>query len=364
MTGVNVYTEWGKLKEVVVGNVVATQRVNVDLSFKLLYNQNIKDVFLKSSYHLQAKLIEERQEDLDGLQTTLEGLGVVVRRPKKLESVVSFKTPHFEAYTTACANPRDQVLIAGDEIIESACMNRSRYFENDLLKEILYGYFRAGSRWTCAPRPIMTDSSFDFSHVKQGPEQNPHWNEFETKESSLEIMFDAAQCLKFGRDIVMNVSTANHELGAAWLERHLEGRFRVHRVALTDYHIDGMFMPLRPGVLLINPVTMYGRMDRLPKALQKWDVLVVPEEDQTKYPEDSVLLASSNINVNVLPVDEERVIVFDSSGTQYSRLIKALEHRGFTPIPVRLRHSRVFDGGAHCATLDTIREDQPEDFFS
>lgn len=361
MAAVNVYTEWGPLREIIVGNCVLSTRVNVDLSFRLLYRAQLQDAILANCYELQERMIEQRQEDLDGLQDTLEKLGVRVRRPARLTEVRNFSTPWFSGITTASQNPRDQVLIAGDEIIETSCVNSTRFFENDLLKDIFYEYFHAGSRWTCAPRPTMKPESFDTRGGDTGSKDAG--SACPKSDASFEMMFDAAQCLKFGRDIIMNVSNANHELGAKWLQKHLEGRFRIHTVKITDYHIDGMFMPLRPGVLLINPLTMYNKLHLLPKSLQKWDVLMVPEADRTPYPAGSVLLASSNINVNVLPIDENRVIVFSPDITRPNPLMKVLEKRGFTAIPVRLRHSRVFDGGVHCATLDTIREDKPEDYL-
>jgi len=364
MSRLNVYTEWGKLREIIVGHCIQTDRVSVDASFRLFYHQQIKDVLLKNSYELQKRLVEERQEDLDHLQRVLESLGVRVLRPQRINTAAPFRTPHFEGHLTSVQNPRDQVLIAGNEIIESSCVNRSRYFENDQLKEIFYEYFRTGAHWTCAPRPMMKDESFDYREAQKTPGIGEDFRQNENREQSFEMMFDAAQCLKFGRDIVMNVANANHALGADWLERHLDGRFKIHRITLTDHHIDGMFMPLRPGVLLINPLTMHDKLDRLPRALRSWDVLTVPEADKTQYPEGTVLLASSNINVNVLPIDGDKVIVFDQTGSEHNALVKTLERKGFTPINIRLRHSRIFDGGVHCATLDTVREDAPEDYFN
>lgn len=364
MKKVNVHTEWGRLREVIVGHCQQTDEVTVGLSFRLFYHRHIKDTFLKNSYSLQKKMIEQRQEDLDDLQKVLESLDIKVLRPKKDGQIKKFITPHFDGATTSAQNPRDQILVIGNEIIETSCVNQNRYFENDLYKEIFYKYFKAGSKWTCAPRPMMAESSFDYSDVQKYPGSAEAWKNRTNQPDHFEMMFDAAQCLKFGRDIVMNVSNGNHELGADWLERHLEGRFRIHRTALTDHHIDGMFMPLRPGILLINPLTMKDKIHLLPKPLQKWDLIVVPEDDKTIYSNDSVLLASSNIGVNVLPIDSERVIVFDQTGNKNMPLVKTLESKGFTPIPVRLRHSRVFDGGVHCATLDTVRDDGPEDYFS
>ena len=39
------------------------------------------------------------------------------------------------------------------------------------------------------------------------------------------------------------------------------------------------------------------------------------------------------------------------------------EQHGFTPIPLRHRHRRLFGGGFHCFTLDTVRDGGPEDYF-
>ena len=68
-----------------------------------------------------------------------------------------------------------------------------------------------------------------------------------------EIMIDGAQCVRFGKDILVNVATANHEAGYQWLARHCGDRFRLHRVyRMTDNHIDSIILPLRPGKLLLR----------------------------------------------------------------------------------------------------------------
>ncbi len=359
---INVHTEWGKLKEIVVGSCVNLSDHGVDASFKLFFHENITDSLLKNSVSLQRKLVEQRQEDLDGIADTLSKMGVVVKRPRKLEKTARFKTPEFEASLRPVDNPRDQTLIVGDEIIETSCQWRERYFENDLLKDVFLEYFKKGARWTAAPRPIMGLDSFDFSKLdRRDPAVD--WKNYSGDPGKFEIMFDGAQCLKFGKDLVMNVSTANHELGAAWLRRHLEGRFRVHVARITDHHLDGMFMPLRPGVLLLNPVSMPAKVSLLPEPLQRWDHVIVPEAHDEESAREGVLLASQNINVNVLPLSPTDVMVFDPKGSRDTPLIRALEKKDFNAIPVRLRHSRIFGGGLHCATLDTVREDSAEDYF-
>ncbi len=360
---VNVFTEWGPLKEIIVGSCVNLTDYNVDTSFKLYFQANIKDPFIKGSVALQKKIIEQRQEDLDNLAEFFKKRGIVVHRPKPLEKIEKFKTPYFEDWQTPVHNPRDRSMVIGNEIIESSCQMNRRYFENDLLKHIFLDYFNKGAKWTAAPVPRMELNSFDFSGLSKD-DPNIVWEQYKNNPELFEIMFDAAQCYRFGKDIVFNVSNKNHEKGAQWLARHLGDKYKVHVVRLTDYHIDGMFTPLRPGVLLLNALTMPKKIHLLPEPLQKWKMLVVPEAHQEVHEEGSFFLASENINVNVLPLNTEEVLVFNYTGTSDYSLVKYLEKNGFHAIPIRLRHSRLFDGGLHCATLDTVRDDKYEDFFS
>ena len=44
-------------------------------------------------------------------------------------------------------------------------------------------------------------------------------------------------------------------------------------------------------------------------------------------------------------------------------LLRALEARGVSVLPLRLRHARVLGGGFHCVTLDMVRAGGPEDYL-
>lgn len=356
-----VHNEWDPLKEIVVGNCYNISPFNVEMSFKLFFAKNITNKLVQKNISLQQKLIEQRQEDLDHFAKVLESNNIKVFRPKKLEQIAKFKTPEFEDFLSPVDNPRDQTLIVGNQIIESSCQWRRRYFENDLMKDIFYHYFKKGAKWSCSPRPTMSKESFDFSSMSW--EEDPELKDYRAEQNSFEIMFDGAQCLKFGTDIVMNVSTENHKLGFLWLKSHLGDKYKLHQVEITDHHIDGMFMPLRPGVLLINPLSMKDKIDLLPKELQKWDMIQVPEEHKENSQDMNPLLASANINVNVLPINERQVLIFDHEGNKKTKLGEVLEKAGFETILIRLRHSRMFGGGAHCATLDTVREGKLESYF-
>ena len=364
-TPVNIYTEWGPLREVIVGDfhnyTIPRHLDNVDISFRSFYHDNIfrnvqnfrryrLNVYADDVQKYPEQIEEERNQDVDGIADLLRSLGIEVRRSRRLNNIKEISTPNWTNITSPCGNVRDQFLVVGDEIIETSPMMRGRYFENDLIKHHLLDYFRRGARWTVAPRPVMSEESFDRSYFEANP--------VGADTGCFEIMFDGAQCLKFGRDILFNIGNENHVLGAIWLQRHLEGRFRVHQVSVTDSHIDGMFLPLRPGVLLMHRA-MLNRIDRLPIPLQRWDVVLFDDEPDITLPEPEMVLASQSINMNVLSLDENRVLINEGA----RNTIRNLERRGFVPIPAKLRHSQLYSGAFHCSTLDILREEVQEDYF-
>lgn len=175
------------------------------------------------------------------------------------------------------------------------------------------------------------------------------------------MMLDGAQIVRLGRDLIVNTAQANHRSAADWLERHRRGRFTVHRVErMADSHIDATLLALRPGVFLAR----HDRVrDLLPRPLQGWKFIVPPEPDPADFPSylpRDLLLTSPYIDLNVLSVDETTVLV----NTAATGLRAALETNGFTVVPVRHRHRRLFSGGLHCFTLDTVRDGGPEEYLN
>jgi glycine amidinotransferase len=378
----NSFDEWSPLKEIVVGSAEHYTSHERELSFELFFHDNLH----RSEWYyprlaigsgargatkaavrqpINERYVEELAEDVEGLVATLESLSVTVLRPIPLDpETTRVETPAWEAAVVPPLNLRDNTLIVGDEIIETPPMVRSRYFETQFLTQVFMDYFRRGARWTVMPRPLMTDASFDLSYARSSsmggpvePIEDPQPSPYDV---GFEMLFDGAQCLRLGRDIVANVSTANHELACRWLEQHLEGRFRIHRVhRLSDSHIDSMLLALRPGTLLVRNREV---LDFLPAPLRRWDAIVAPEPDAGSFPQyddDDLVLTSPYIDLNVLSVDPETVLVNDAS----PQLIRTLERHGFTVVPVRHRHRRLFGGGFHCFTLDTVREGGPEDYL-
>ncbi|GLL03742.1 inosamine-phosphate amidinotransferase [Dactylosporangium matsuzakiense] len=372
----NSFDEWSPLREVVVGSARNYTSHERELSFDFFFHDNI----VRSEWYyprlsatggstatrstIKQRYVDELNEDVEGIADTLRSLSITVLRPMDLPAdVAAVRTLAWEAAVVPPLNIRDNTLIVGDEIIETPPMIRSRYFETQLLKPVYERYFSAGARWTVMPRPLMTDASFDPSYVNStvgGPTEQIAHPQPSHYDVGYEMLFDGAQCLRLGRDIVVNVATANHAKACDWLERHLAGRFRIHRIfRLSDSHIDSMVLALRPGTLLVRSPEV---ADLLPEPLRKWDFIVPPVPEANGFPQydaDDLILTSKYIDLNVLSVSPDTVLVNEAC----PELIRTLEAHRFTVVPVRHRHRRLFGGGFHCFTLDTVRDGGPEDYL-
>jgi glycine amidinotransferase len=378
----NSFDDFSPLKEVVVGDASGYVERIRDLSFDEFISDNLSGA---RGYYpsitdwrggetrrnrneprrvaMKERYVHELIEDVDGIAAQLAALSIKVYRPMTAPSALGeVAALGWSAPVTPPLNLRDNTLILGDEIIETPPTLRARYFETQFLKPVFMHYFSQGARWTTMPRPMMTDTSFDPANVENAapnievpehPQPSPY-------DVGLEIMIDGANCLRLGRDLVVNISSANHALGCDWLERHLQGRFHVHRMhKLTQSHIDSVIVALRPGTLLLRS----GRVrDFLPEPLRKWDVIVSPVPEIGDYPQyenDDPIPASPYIDLNLLSIDEDTVLVNDGC----KALIRMLEEHRFTVIPVRHRHRRLFGGGFHCFALDTVRIGGDEDYL-
>ena len=377
----NSFDEWSQLREVILGSAQNYVSHNREISFDFFFHDNLK---IRSEWYyprvatslvagsldqdrghaIKQRYVEELNEDLEGIAETLRTLGVTVYRPITLDpSTSQIQALAWSAGIIPALNVRDIALILGDEIVETAPMLRSRYFETQLLAPIFGRYFREGARWSLMPRPIMTDASFDPSYAQQSvggpmePIQNPSPSPYDV---GFEMMFDGAQCLRLGRDVVVNVSTENHELGYQWLQRNFADRFRIHRIhRLSDSHIDSMVLALRPGTLLVRSNRV---IDFLPDALKRWDLIIAPEPEVNNFPtydDDDLILTSLYIDLNILSINENTVMVNDAC----PELTRLLERHGFAVASVRHRHRRLFGGGFHCFTLDTVRDGGMETYL-
>jgi glycine amidinotransferase len=353
---VNSHNEWGPLEEIIVGRLdnaripSAHPVVTCNIPGMAAKAQGIAAGFKYPWF-----MVEPAQEELEGFITLLQSLGVTVRQPDPYPHGAKFSSPYWSSHGFVNACPRDSMLVFGDEILETPMAWPCRQYETHAYRTILKDYFRRGARWTAAPRPELRDELFDRKFRIPGDDEPMRYilTEFEP-------VFDAADFVRCGRDILVTRSNVTNGMGIEWLRRHLGEGYRIHEVesrCRTPMHIDTTILPLGPGKLLINPE--YIDPDRLPPAFRKWDILVAPEPDPIT---DRMLKITSMcgkwLSLNVLMVDEKRVI----AERHHTGMLRALEKWGFDPIPCEFLHFAPFGGAFHCATLDIRRRGDLESY--
>jgi N-dimethylarginine dimethylaminohydrolase len=329
--------EWDPLRTVVVGDATGARFPEHDAMFT--YNKDI--TFWKETPHpfgtFPQHIIDEANEDLQVLADTLTKLGVTVLRPEPRDfsqqvSTIDWSTDGMYNYC-----PRDVLLVIDDMVIECPMSYRSRQDEAICYSGIRSQAIKAGARWISAPRPRLL-------------EKDNYVNHDQLIMSKDEPIFDAANVLRLGNDILYLVSSSGNLLGAHWLQNVLGSKYRV-RVLENVYsaaHIDSTITVLREGLVVLNGSRI--NPDNCPPIFKDWEKIYVNDVVPSgfyQYP-----YASKWIALNMFSVDPNTVIC-DSRQTD---LIRTLESHQLTVIPLQLRHSRTLGGGFHCVTLDLHRE--------
>ena len=169
-----------------------------------------------------------------------------------------------------------------------------------------------------------------------------------------EPVFDAANVIKAGYDILYLVSNTGNKDGAVWLENwlkeNIDSKYKVHTAEniYAYIHIDTTFVFLREGLVLLNPARVND--NNLPAFLKNWDKIWAPEPFATQVMEDWCP-ASPWLGMNILSINPNLVMVEEHQTT----LMKELNKWGIDSLPVRMRHARTFSGGPHCISLDVNR---------
>ena len=250
-------------------------------------------------------IVDEANEDLQGLADILTQAGVEVHRPTDMDFVAQGGMYNY------C--PRDRLLIAGDTIVDPAMMYPCRDQEAHAYEFLL---------------------SHDHCCL--------------TMPRDAGMILDAANVCRLNDTWLFLESGSGNRPAAVWLQ----AQFPDVNIEICNFyagvHIDSTITPLREGLVVLNASRVTP--ENCPHALHDWDKIWVDDvvaQDFYQYP-----YASRWIALNMLSIDPGTVIV-DHAQTQ---LITALEQRGITVIPHCLRHSRTLGGGFHCVTLDLWRE--------
>ena len=356
---VSSYNEWDPLEEVIVGRVTGAMLPTRHIAERVWGNSLLGAAVGRASAgkHYPSYIVNRATEEVERFVEILTGEGITVRRPDALPFSARYKTPDWSSTGFCTASPRDGLLVVGDQIIETAGVWRSRYFEVFGYRNILNDYFRRGARWSAAPRPRLDDHTYDYTFTppKEGEPLRYAITEHEP-------VCDAADFTRCGRDLFVIRSNTTNLAGIEWMRRHLGPEYRIHQIETRQrkpQHIDTTLVPLAPGKVMVNPE--FIDIDTLPPLLKKWDILIPPKPDPVKATglNSYLKLAGDWISLNVFMLDPKRVVVEE----QQVSLMRAFESWGFTPVPCPFIHYKMFGAGLHCATLDVRRRGTLESYF-
>ena len=337
---VNVHNEWDPLREVIVGSATGAQvpRVKDHCLHCIEYAlQSDEEFGAVNCGPYPQQIIEETNEDLDRFADDLTKMGIRVHRPQPADFSEIYATGDWQVdgYHGYC--PRDSIFTIGNQAIETPMVLRHRQNEARLFRHI-FDTVRA-------PLPRLLDSMFDRSRRGVPTLQND------------EPAFDAATCLKMGRDVIYLISNTGNQAGADWLQDHLGSDYRVHTVrdVYAYIHVDSTILPIRPGLVLLCPDRIND--DNMPDVLRSWDKIYAPEP--VEVPCDPAWNPASKwISMNCLSLSPDLIAV----ESRQTNLMRLLAKHGIDSYPMQLRHVRTMAGGPHCATLDVVRDGELEDY--
>jgi len=298
------FNEWSPLKKIVVGSATDA---NWPVNDPVFSQESEKTTWKETPVPrgpVPQRIIDEANEDLDILATTLTSLGVEVVRPSPL----NFQT-HDGMYNYC---PRDRFLVHGSTIVDPAMMYPCRDMELQCYHDI-----------------VDSADHYLFMPRNEG------------------MTLDAANVCRLGDKMLYLESASGNQKAYRWLCE----QFPDVTIELCNFyagvHIDSTIVPLREGLVMLNGSRV--SFDSVPKVFDGWHKIWVNDvvaQDFYRYP-----YASKWIAMNMLVVDPHTVIC-DADQTE---LIKTLKSYQFEVIPLRLRQSRTLGGGFHCVTLDLVR---------
>lgn len=299
------YNEWDPLKEVILGTATNAHWPTYCKSFrKLEVTTGWKDSPVPAG-PVSQQIINEANEDLEKFKEILESLSVKVHRPKDLQF------HEFDGMYNYC--PRDRVIIVGNQIIDAPMLYPTRKPEISAIEHL--------------------------------------FNDTVIMCSDSDVIFDAANVCRLGKDLLYLISDSGNRKGGEWLKSVLPD-YNIHILenVYSGVHIDSTISPIRDGLVVLNADRI--NFNNLPQIFKSWDKIWLSGDEIIPQSFVGYPYASKYIALNFLTINPNLIIC----DPKQLHLRKKLEKYNVDSIGVDLRHSRTLGGGHHCVTLDLVRE--------
>jgi len=318
----NSNNEWDQLKKVIVGVADYAQVPEMDRSHRYINYADKSDVSDVVPGPYPDIVIQEANEDLEGLVSVLQEQGVEVVRPDR----------EYTDYYNFC--PRDCIFTHRGLSLATPMPLSSRKYNWKAFAQ----HFDSVLHIPCSfEDELYNEECIGNKDILALTESSP--------------AFDAANVIRANDDLLYLVSNTGNVKGAELLQRYVDPGVKVHLLqgVYSYVHIDSTVAFLREGLVMVNPSRVKSK-DDLPEPFRSWDVIFAPEPYDTGY-YGSYNNASPWGNLNLLSINPNLVILEEHQHDTR----KELEKYGIESIMIRWRHGRTLAGFFHCVTLDLDR---------
>ncbi len=383
---VNSWNEWDPLKRVIIGRPEGT---NVPAPEPAWWYDLPRGGFpLGSHGPFPQEMVDAANEQMDYFVKQIEKRGSIVERidihPFMLNKPFSSPAGWTQLNAHGVNNVRDVTLIHGNYIVEATTVRRTRVYERFNLRPIFERYFKEDPEVVhfSAPLPMLNDDSYvknyyyDYENTWTDEDKKRRLHNWEFQLTEKEALWDAADAMRFGKDIFHQGSCVTNRGGFDWLKRMFASLgLRYHHILFDTpddkskpdnyhpWHIDVNFVPLKPGLCMVNP-DWKPRTPEVYELFKKNDWELIEAVRPVHVHKNDVYLTGlyegkSWISMNTFSIDPKTVCV-ESHETAYC---EQLDKLGFDVVPIPYEKVIPFGGALHCTTLDVKREGNCKDYF-
>lgn len=325
MTPFGSHSEFGKLREVIVGipDDLTLPPFGKDLSH---YNDELRAVLEKTDNkplsvkeHFPERW-EETKKQMDGIAQTFEDNGVTVHRLRPYtdqeKSYLGFlQKGHAQLF------PADPVFVLGNHFIEINIRRAYRRKEVFPIRDIVQPMIEADPDAHYVAMPPARP----WSPSGEGP--GP--------------FLEGGDILISGKDIIVGMgSLCSNKAGIDWLARYIEPYgYKVHPMPIKGdiLHALGITCLLREGLMMAY---MPALEEGLPEPLKDWDVIELTHQEMEGH---------ATVGVSL---DDKRYMI----DPRFNRVMNEMYKRGVEPIPTPCDNVGYWGGAIRCITLPIRRD--------
>jgi len=329
MTKVHVYSEYGKLREIIIGRPLEEDDPlwdwgpGMDEEFSWMTEDNLKK-FKSGAGKPFAEVFPERftktREQMDGFKKALEDEGIIVHQVPKLQH----EDRNYINRGVEQMYPRDVWCTAGDTVMVSS----------------LRMPWKRKQQFAMAPfyMDLMRKSEAKYLSAPQATTDILSARTHEAEKYS--VLFDGGDFFVNGNEIYIGQGHGSNALGAKFVQDMLGDQFKVFPLQLSKsaLHLDCTISLIRDGVGIICRDWL---ISDLPDSIKDWTWIEATAEE-------AVMLG-----VNGLPVAPNR-IMFDP---YHARLVNELKVHDVEVVEVPYDQVASWGGSMRCSTQPVYRED-------